>query len=35
VQVFPSNIIAKIFGFKQYEFFGAEEGEKEVVKVSF
>jgi LemA protein len=35
VQVFPSNIIAKIFGFKQYEFFGAEESEKEVVKVSF
>jgi LemA protein len=35
IQVFPSNIIAKIFGFKQYEFFGAEEGEKEVVKVSF
>jgi LemA protein len=35
VQVFPSNIVAKIFGFKQGEFFGAEESEKEVVKVSF
>jgi LemA protein len=35
VQVFPSNIVAKIFGFKQGEFFGAEESEREVVKVSF
>jgi LemA protein len=35
VQIFPANIVAKIFGFKQEEFFGAEEVEKEVVKVSF
>jgi LemA protein len=35
VQVFPSNIVAKIFCFKQAEFFGVEESEQEVVKVSF
>jgi LemA protein len=35
VQVFPSNIIAKIFGFKQCKFFSTEESEREIVKVSF
>jgi LemA protein len=35
VQVFPFNIVAKIFGFKQGEFFGVKESEQEVVKVSF
>jgi LemA protein len=35
VQIFPANIVAGIFGFKQAEFFGAEESEKGAVKVSF
>jgi LemA protein len=35
IEVFPSNIIAKVFGFTQAEFFGAQENEKEAVKVSF
>ena len=35
VQVFPANIVAGNFGFKQAEFFGAEESEKSAVKVSF
>jgi LemA protein len=35
VQVFSSNIIAKIFGFKQCKFFSTEESEREIVKVSF
>jgi LemA protein len=35
IQVFPANIVASIFGFKEAEFFGADESEKEVVKVSF
>jgi len=35
VQVFPANIVAKVFGFKQSEFFGADESEKAAVKVSF
>ncbi len=35
IEVFPASIIAGIFGFKQFEFFGAEENEKETVKVSF
>ncbi len=34
-QVFPASIIAGIFGFKQSEFFGADEAEKGAVKVSF
>lgn len=35
VVVFPSNLIAGMFGFKQQEFFQAEETEKEPVKVKF
>jgi LemA protein len=35
VQVFPASIVAKFFGFKQAEFFGTDESEKEAVKVSF
>lgn len=35
IQVFPNNIIAGMFGFKESEFFGADEQEKEPVKVSF
>ncbi len=33
--VFPSNLIAGIFGFKAEEFFAAQEGEREAVKVDF
>lgn len=35
VQVFPANVIAGTFGFKQNDFFGADESEKGAVKVSF
>lgn len=35
VQIFPASIIAGIFGFKQSEFFGADESEREAAKVSF
>jgi LemA protein len=35
IQVFPASIVARIFGFKQAEFFGVDESEKEAVKVSF
>jgi len=35
VQIFPANIVAGIFSFKQAEFFGADESEKSAVKVSF
>ena len=35
VQVFPSSIIANMFGFKLYYFFQATEEEKEEVKVKF
>ncbi len=35
IQVFPANVVAGIFGFRQAEFFGADENEKDVVKVSF
>lgn len=34
-QVFPASIVAGVFGFKQSEFFGAEESERGAVKVSF
>ena len=34
-QVFPSNIIANIFGFKQEEFFAADESERKKVEVKF
>ena len=35
IETFPANTVANIFGFKPMEFFGAEESEKEPVKVSF
>ncbi|MFA5729952.1 MAG: LemA family protein [Candidatus Paceibacterota bacterium] len=35
LEVFPTNMIAQIFGFKVSEFFVAEEGEKATPKVSF
>ncbi len=35
VEMFPSNIIASIFGFKKFDFFKVEEVEREVPKVSF
>ncbi len=36
IEMFPSNIIAKLFGFKIAEFFAlTEEGEREAPKVSF
>jgi hypothetical protein len=33
--MFPSNIVASIFGFKPAEFFEATAAEKEVPKVQF
>lgn len=35
VQMFPSNIVASMFGFKKFEYFKAEEKEKETPKVEF
>lgn len=35
LEMFPSNIIASIFGFKEEPFFEASETEKENVKVKF
>ena len=35
IQVFPTNMVAGMLGFKKYEFFQAEEGEKEAVQVKF
>lgn len=35
IQVFPASIAAGIFGFKQFEFFSADESERGAVKVSF
>ncbi|NQT49713.1 LemA family protein [Candidatus Kuenenbacteria bacterium] len=35
IQVFPTNMIANMLTFKKYDFFAAEEGEKENVKVKF
>ena len=35
IQIFPKNIFAKMFGFHQEEFFGAEEKERKNVKVNF
>lgn len=35
IQVFPSNLVAGIFGFKAEKFFEAAEAEKENVKVDF
>jgi len=35
VQMFPSNIVASMFGFKEMKYFEIAEGEKEAPKVSF
>lgn len=35
VKMFPSNIIAQLFNFKEVEFFEAQEEEKKAVKVKF
>lgn len=35
IQMFPSNIIASMFGFKEMKYFEITEGEKEAPKVSF
>jgi LemA protein len=35
LEIFPTNMIAQMFGFKISEFFVAEEGEKAAPKVSF
>jgi len=35
VQVFPTNLFANMLGFKERDFFAAEESEKEVVQVKF
>lgn len=35
IQQFPSSVFAKIFGFKESEFFEIEEGDKKPAKVSF
>ena len=35
IQLFPSNIVASIFGFKKYNYFEASEKDKETPKVSF
>lgn len=35
IQVFPTNLIAGALSFKQYEFFEAQAGERENVKVQF
>lgn len=35
IQLFPSNVIANMFGFKAFDFFAANEEEKKAVKVSF
>lgn len=35
VEMFPSNLIAKMFGFKAMKYFEITEGEKEAPKVSF
>jgi len=35
IEIFPTNLVAGTLGFKKLEFFKAEEGERENVKVSF
>lgn len=35
IEVFPSNIVASLFGFKIFDFFKIEESEKEAPKVQF
>ena len=35
IEMFPSNLVASIFGFKKEAFFEADEKERENVKVKF
>jgi len=35
IEMFPSNIVASMFGFKKYDFFKIDEKEKETPKVKF
>ena len=35
IQVFPASVVAGMFGFKPSEFFGADESERDAVKVTF
>ena len=35
IEMFPSNIVASMFGFKKEKFFEATEAERENVKVKF
>lgn len=35
VQMFPSNLVSSMFGFKEFDFFAAEEEDKKPAKVSF
>jgi len=35
IEVFPNNLVANTLGFKKFEFFQAEAGERENVKVKF
>jgi len=35
VKLFPSNLIAQLFGFTEESFFAADEGERQAVKVKF
>ncbi len=35
IQVFPNNMLAGMMGFKKYDFFEIDEGEREPVKVEF
>ena len=35
IEIFPSNIVASMFGFKKYDFFKIDEKEKETPKVKF
>ena len=35
IQVFPKNLVAGMLSFKKYDFFQADEGEREAVKVKF
>lgn len=35
VQVFPSNVLASMFGFKPYDFFAANEADRQKVEVKF
>ena len=35
IQVFPSNLVAGMFGFKTFEFFAATEEERKKIEVKF